>query len=201
MRFARMDFESAGLSAPALLFFACPKKRRQKKGHPTAWSPLRSDFPALLAVSGARELPPFGRSDMHALVSGNGCDARLHQGGRGAPLPATGTPVPLTPPSIAGPDREKRGLSERSESASSAAPVWTEKRRKPLASARGKSSGAVSFGYFSLGKQRKVPRVRAAARFQKLIRALARTTTTDPNDQQTTVKAQMATSAADSKTC
>ena len=25
-------------------------------------------FPALLVISGARELPPFGRSDMHALL-------------------------------------------------------------------------------------------------------------------------------------
>jgi hypothetical protein len=34
------------------LFFACPKKRDEKKGHPTIWS-LR-DFPALLAFIGAK---------------------------------------------------------------------------------------------------------------------------------------------------
>ncbi len=42
-----------------------------------------------------------------------------------------------------------------------------EKHRAPGASAEGKSSGALSFAHFSLGKQRKVGRVRAAARFQK----------------------------------
>jgi hypothetical protein len=52
----------------------------------------------------------------------------------GVRLSQISAPVfPLTPPSIAGPDREKRGLSERSEIASSAAPVWAEKRREPLA--------------------------------------------------------------------
>ena len=39
----------------------------------------RKGCPVLLTVSGARELPPFGRSDMHALVPGNGCDARQRQ--------------------------------------------------------------------------------------------------------------------------
>ena len=41
-----------------------------------------------------------------------------------------------------------------------------EKHRAPGASTEGKSSGALSFAYFSLGKQRKVGRVRAAARIQ-----------------------------------
>jgi hypothetical protein len=36
----------------ACLFFVWPKKRHQKKGHPTIWS-LR-DFPALLAFIGAK---------------------------------------------------------------------------------------------------------------------------------------------------
>ena len=64
-------------------------------------------------------------------------------------------PVPLTPPSITGQNREKRGLSERSEIASSAAPILAEKRREPLASARGKSSGVLFFDSFLLDKQKK----------------------------------------------
>ena len=39
----------------------------------------RKGFPALLALSGARELAIVDRSNMHALVSGNGCDARQRQ--------------------------------------------------------------------------------------------------------------------------
>jgi hypothetical protein len=61
----------------------------------------------------------------------------------------------LTPPSITGQNREKRGLSERSQIASSAAPVLAEKRREPLASARGKSSGVFFFAFFLLDKQKK----------------------------------------------
>ena len=111
-------FRCAGLSAPALLLlapslalalraslrllrphpaafiFACPKKRRQKKGPPTTCPLLRKGFPALLAVSGARELPPFGRSDRHALVSGNGCDARRRQRDRGAHSQLRSAPSP-----------------------------------------------------------------------------------------------------------
>jgi len=44
--------------------------------------------------------------------------------------------------------------------ASSAAPVLTEKRREPLASARGKSSGVFFFAFFLLDKQKKEGLVR-----------------------------------------
>jgi len=50
--------------------------------------------------------------------------------------------------------------------ASSAAPVLAEKRWEPLATARGKSSGAFFFGSFLLGKQKKRTRARSAERFQ-----------------------------------
>ncbi len=68
--------------------------------------------------------------------------------------------VPLTPPSITGKNREKRGLPERSQIASSAAPVLTEKRREPLALARGKLSGVFFFAFFLLDKQKKEGLVR-----------------------------------------
>ena len=42
------DFESGDCPARRSLFFACPKKRDEKKRHPKAWSALRTDSPALL---------------------------------------------------------------------------------------------------------------------------------------------------------
>ena len=81
---------------------------------------------------------------------------------------------PLVQPSTAGQNREKRGLSERSQIASSAAPVLTEERREVGAQRRPSRGGALFFAFFLLGKQKKEGRVRAAARFQNKSRAMAR---------------------------
>ncbi len=64
-------------------------------------------------------------------------------------------PAPSAQLSTAGQNREKRGLSERSEIASSAAPVLAEERREPVALAKGKSLGCISFAYFSFVQAKK----------------------------------------------
>ncbi|MDJ0739497.1 MAG: hypothetical protein QNJ91_07255, partial [Gammaproteobacteria bacterium] len=67
-------------------------------------------------------------------------------------------------PSTAGQNREKRGLSERSEIASSAAPILAEERRAVGAQRRPRLRGALFFAFFLLGKQKKEGRARSAER-------------------------------------
>jgi hypothetical protein len=61
-----------------------------------------------------------------------------------------------------------------------------EKRREPLAAARGKSSGAVSSGYSSLGKQRRVTRVRSAERIKNNLRGSTKHPVTNPTKKTST---------------
>ncbi|MDJ0740480.1 MAG: hypothetical protein QNJ91_12235, partial [Gammaproteobacteria bacterium] len=65
--------KALGGAHPPFFSLLAQRKEGKRKGTLKAWSPLRSDCPALLAVSGARELAIADRSDMHALFPGNGC--------------------------------------------------------------------------------------------------------------------------------
>jgi hypothetical protein len=58
-------------------------------------------------------------------------------------------------------------MSERSEIASSAAPVLSRSAQGSRCVAPTQPRGAFFFAFFLLGKQKKEGRVRAAARFQK----------------------------------
>ena len=83
-RYAADHLESGRRPARAFLFFACPKKRNQKKGHPTTCPPLALRVPcASRPGSGAAELAPFGRSDSPRAFRFRSCDARLRQRDRG----------------------------------------------------------------------------------------------------------------------
>ena len=65
-------------------------------------------------------------------------------------------------------------MSDRAKRGSSRAPEIARSAGNRSSQTRGESPGAVSFGYFSLGKQRKVPRVRSAERVQNLFCAVRR---------------------------
>ncbi len=122
-------FEALGGARPRFFLLLVQKKETKENDTRRLALCYRKGFPVLLALSGARELAIFDRSNMHALISGNGCDARRRQRDRGALICLRSTPSPLVQPSTAGQNREKRGLSERSTIASSAAPVLTEEHR------------------------------------------------------------------------
>ena len=101
-------------------------------------------FPALLAISGG--------------VNGAGA-------------------LSLTPWCSRAPQAENgtaRGLSDRAQRGSSAAPVFCRGAQGSRCAAPTKPWGAFSFRLFSLGKQRKGTCVRGSPRFQNRVRAAAR---------------------------
>ena len=59
------------------LFFACPKKRNQKKGPPDGCAAAAQRFPALLAPGGKLANSPLRGSNMRASLSARRCAARL----------------------------------------------------------------------------------------------------------------------------
>ena len=156
----------------ALPCYFCRAKNNQKRLAPTSRSRRCRDYPARLAARRAHESLP-GRSDTRfirraaALLGGlksretneftpcqgppcQGLDPdRVFSSARSAIRSLPGSPS--AQPSTAGQNREKRGPSERSQTASSAAPVLIEERRGPVAKRRASRWGAVSFAYFIFG--------------------------------------------------
>jgi len=168
-------FESGGRPARGSIFFACPKKIDEKKGHPKTCPSLREVFPARLALGGARELAPVGRSD----TPRSSPPATAMLGGvNGNRVPRSSCGVPNTPWCRRAPqvrNRPARGLSDRAQRGSSAAPVLGRGAQGSRSEAQTKPWGAFSFAFFSLGKQRKEGRVRCAQRIQTKRRAARRT--------------------------
>jgi len=74
-------------------FLCLPKEKYPKETAPGD-SPLVCDerFPALLAISGARELPRFARSDMHALLPEIPAMLGIVNGTKPAPIRLQGAP-------------------------------------------------------------------------------------------------------------
>jgi len=194
--------------AVELLFFACPKKSSQKKGHPAA---APSGHPALrvrvglpgfaggtsvcLQRTGAPPArhrcatdPPARRRDRGApLAAILAATARFDESrggasfqaiGRGAskrflqePFPAW---VPYLAPSSAGSRRGKARMSEAMDGRVRAGRrVPSNAGHRPSAAWPVRDPGRLSFGYFSLAKQRKV--ARAGRRPDRNAIALART--------------------------
>ena len=189
---AKLLFDCAGLSAPALLFFACPKKSNQKKRHPTTCpSPVARGSLRFSAQTGAAELaisdrsdsPRFSRSGPAMLGGVNGAGAHtLTPWCSRAPQAENGTARGLS-------DRAQRGINRagsrlppraapagrgpRMARGNSAAPVFCRGAQGSRCAAPTKPWGAFSFRLFSLGKQRKGTCVRGSPRFQNRVRAAA----------------------------
>ncbi len=150
----------------------CPKEKAPDD------LPLVCDegFPALLGVFGARELPPFGRSDMHAFASENPCDARRRQRDWGASCRLGGYPQdrhdrlrsPRDPrwcsraPQVQ--NGQARGLSDRAQRGSSAAPVLCRGAQGSRSEAETKPSGCPFLCLLSFGqaKERRAGALRRA---------------------------------------
>ncbi len=127
--FGELFLIALGAARPRFFLLPVQKKETKEKDTRRLAPRWRKGCPALLGVSGARELPRCARSDMHALASGNTCDARLRQRGGSALSRLRRGILPSVQPSTAGQNREKRGLFDRPKGGSSAAPVLAEERR------------------------------------------------------------------------
>jgi|GEM_PF-4673527 len=138
-------------AAHAFISFACPKETNQRKRPPkTCPSPVARGSLRFSAQTGAAELaisdrsdsPRFSRSGPAMLGCVNGAGAHT-----------------LTPWCSRAPQAENgtaRGLSDRAQRGSSAAPVFCRGAQGSRRVAPTKPWGAFSSGYSSLGKQRRV---------------------------------------------
>lgn len=146
------------------LFFARPKKRGEKKRRPQKSS---SGFPALLAMTGLARRAIHGPACSFAHPCANPCGAKGTGPGCDAQRLQTGL---LESPVDAAESSRHQGNCPRAargeamdgerQSAGQGCPVdWPPKRPRGEGSPAGaQSPGAISFGYFSLGMQRKVTR-------------------------------------------
>jgi len=139
---AQIIFDALGGAHPRYSSLLAQRRVTRRNG-PRRLAPCcRKRFPALLALSGARELVGFAHSDMHALLPETAAMLGGVNGMGGGNSWLRGAPSPLVQPSAAGQNRSARGLSERSKIASSAAPVFTEEHRGVGAKRRPSRGGA-----------------------------------------------------------
>jgi hypothetical protein len=181
MRWAqRTNFESGGCPARRSLFFACPKKRDEKKGPPkTCPLPLARGSLRFSRRAALTKLPRYARSDNARLSPP---DAAMLGGVNGRVAHRSGYGVPPSPWCSRAPQAENgsaRGLSDRPKGAinkagallsplaapagrgpwmardNSAAPVFCRGAQGSRSVAQTKPWGAVFFAFFLLGKQKK----------------------------------------------
>ena len=155
--------ESGGCPARRSLFFACPKKRDEKKGPPkTCPLPLARGSLRFSHRPALTKLPRYARSD-NARLSPS--DAAMLGGVNGMRMHRSGYGVPRSPWCSRAPQAENgsaRGLSDRPKGGSSAAPVFCRGAQGSRSTAETKPWGALSFAFFSLGKQRSRPKALTA---------------------------------------
>ena len=168
-------------------FFCLPKRNEPKKRHPTTCpSPLARGSLRFSAQTGAAELAISDRSDSPRFSRSG---PAMLGGVNGIGVPAAGYGVPLPPWCSRAPQVENgsaRGLSDRAQRGSSAAPVFCRGAQGSRSAAETKPWGALSFRPFSLGKQRKWTCVRGSPRSQKRVRAAA-CLQTQPHQRETRV--------------
>jgi hypothetical protein len=110
-----MRLDALGAARPPFFSLLAQRKEGKRKGTPTAWSPLRSDCPALLGQNRRCGTPSLRSVRQSSLLPVLSCGARLHRRGPRAHRGRLQRQPPSMQPSIAVLGGGKRALSDRAQ--------------------------------------------------------------------------------------